>query len=791
MGGSSGISIPEDLDLGDLTPPVGVQRRQVIAPPADYRPGIDPEWEYFGSTLNPPADPTGPITDPIFTYPGVAPTFPPGWNPYDIDLGIDYQEDGGGFDLGQFFPEYTPPEIDYDLLASKIDMPTFDMPDYSGLNQQFLDLQTGLGGLESQFQDFQMPSYEMPEIDYDLLAGNIAGNINMPSFEMPDYTQQFENLQTGLGGLGSQIGNMPSFQMPDYSQQFENLQGTLGGLGQQIGGLQMPSFDMPDYSQQFADIQAGLGGIGSQIGNIPSFQMPDYSQQFADIQTGLGGIGQQIGDMPSYQGYGGPSLEDIQGIMPSYQMPDYSSQFEGLQQQIGGLGYGGPSLEDIQGIMPSYQGYGGPSLEDIQGIMPSYGGPSLEDIQGIMPSFDMPDYSQQFADIQSGLGGLGSQIGNMPSFQMPDYNQQFQNLQDQIGGLGYGGPSLEDIQGIMPTYQMPDYSQDLSAIMGSLNALQPQQYVPENPYGTSGWGFAKGGKIPRYQEGEGIAGLTEEEDEPMGYFEFQDRQARRGYSEGSGPYYAKYGVAAPIAAWKDYQAYKRNFSSSLPEGDDYSYIDEDETDGMTVDIEGNITFHGKKGRELIRDRKEKGLTVTNILEPRTRKQLGGALRYQAGEGIAGLTRELGGTGGEEAMMTEGNEQLIQATVQAILGMLPDQQTVDAVIQKFIGLYGQEAFTSLREQVLQSQSPGAQTEGLIEGFGGGMDDFVPGIAGSQERIATSPGEYIVPADVVSQLGDGNSNEGSRKLDGMSKRVRMAKTGTIKQAKPIDSKKVLPV
>ena len=143
------------------------------------------------------------------------------------------------------------------------------------------------------------------------------------------------------------------------------------------------------------------------------------------------------------------------------------------------------------------------------------------------------------------------------------------------------------------------------------------------------------------------------------------------------------------------------------------------------------------------------------------------------------------------MMTEGNEQLIQATVQAILGMLPDQQTVDAVIQKFIGLYGQEAFTSLREQVLQSQSPGAQTEGLIEGFGGGMDDFVPGIAGSQERIATSPGEYIVPADVVSQLGDGNSNEGSRKLDGMSERVRMAKTGTIKQAKPIDSKKVLPV
>jgi len=41
----------------------------------------------------------------------------------------------------------------------------------------------------------------------------------------------------------------------------------------------------------------------------------------------------------------------------------------------------------------------------------------------------------------------------MPSFQMPNYNQQFENLQQQIGGMGYGGPSLEDIQGIMPSYQ--------------------------------------------------------------------------------------------------------------------------------------------------------------------------------------------------------------------------------------------------------------------------------------------------------------------------------------------------
>ena len=138
-------------------------------------------------------------------------------------------------------------------------MPFFEMPDYT---KQFENLQTGLGGLGQQIGGLQTPSFEVPDFDYDLLAGNIAGN--MPSFEMPDYSQQFENLQTGLGGLGTQLSNfqMPSLEIPDYSQQFENLQGSLGGLGQQIGNFQMPSFEMPDYSQQFANLQQGLGGLG-------------------------------------------------------------------------------------------------------------------------------------------------------------------------------------------------------------------------------------------------------------------------------------------------------------------------------------------------------------------------------------------------------------------------------------------------------------------------------------------------------------------------------------------------
>lgn len=54
---------------------------------------------------------------------------------------------------------------------------------------------------------------------------------------------------------------------------------------------------------------------------------------------------------------------------------------------------------------------------------------------------------------------------------------------------------------------------------------------------------------------------------------------------------------------------------------------------------------------------------------------------------------------------------------------------------------------------------------IDGPGGGQDDMVPG--------ALSPGEYVLDADVVAALGDGNTKEGVRKLDDFRKRVRLHK------------------
>ena len=136
-------------------------------------------------------------------------------------------------------------------------------------------------------------------------------------------------------------------------------------------------------------------------------------------------------------------------------------------------------------------------------------------------------------------------------------------------------------------------------------------------------------------------------------------------------------------------------------------------------------------------------------------------------------------------LTPSPEEL-QEVQMAILGQMPNNQQV---IDMFVEKYGNEIFVMIREQVLNPEG-NRQTQGMIEGMGGGMDDQVLGMIGSQQAVAVSPGEYIVPADVVSGLGDGSSDAGAKELDGLLDRVRKERTNTTKQPKELNKGKVLP-
>ena len=80
---------------------------------------------------------------------------------------------------------------------------------------------------------------------------------------------------------------------------------------------------------------------------------------------------------------------------------------------------------------------------------------------------------------------------------------------------------------------------------------------------------------------------------------------------------------------------------------------------------------------------------------------------------------------------------------------------------------------------------------LNGASDGMADRIPAtIEGSQEA-RLSDGEFVIPADVVGGLGNGNSSAGAKTLYNMMDRVRMARTGTKKQGTQINPNKMMPV
>ena len=86
--------------------------------------------------------------------------------------------------------------------------------------------------------------------------------------------------------------------------------------------------------------------------------------------------------------------------------------------------------------------------------------------------------------------------------------------------------------------------------------------------------------------------------------------------------------------------------------------------------------------------------------------------------------------------------------------------------------------------------GTRKQRYLDGETDGMADKVPATIDNKDPAALSDGEYVIPADVVSHLGNGNSDAGAKVLDEMLSRVRKARTGETKQAPEINPKEFLP-
>jgi hypothetical protein len=80
--------------------------------------------------------------------------------------------------------------------------------------------------------------------------------------------------------------------------------------------------------------------------------------------------------------------------------------------------------------------------------------------------------------------------------------------------------------------------------------------------------------------------------------------------------------------------------------------------------------------------------------------------------------------------------------------------------------------------------------MLKGPGDGMSDSIPAQIGSRQPARLADGEFVVPADVVSHLGNGSTDAGAKQLYAMMNKVRKARTGNPKQGKQIQPHKYLP-
>jgi len=166
------------------------------------------------------------------------------------------------------------------------------------------------------------------------------------------------------------------------------------------------------------------------------------------------------------------------------------------------------------------------------------------------------------------------------------------------------------------------------------------------------------------------------------------------------------------------------------------------------------------------------------------------------------------------LLSKQTELVSEAGKRLPVGMTPAQRGVTSALNNapndmVAKLLNMGIFTpETASQFYQSRYPGLTAEdvqqalgqygyaqgGNVNGYylGGstdGMADQIPASIDNAQPAALSDGEFVIPADVVSHLGNGNSDSGAKQLYGMMDKIRTARTGTKEQGRQIEPQKFL--
>jgi hypothetical protein len=80
--------------------------------------------------------------------------------------------------------------------------------------------------------------------------------------------------------------------------------------------------------------------------------------------------------------------------------------------------------------------------------------------------------------------------------------------------------------------------------------------------------------------------------------------------------------------------------------------------------------------------------------------------------------------------------------------------------------------------------------MLKGPGDGMSDSIPASISGKRPARLAEGEFVVPADVVSHLGNGSTDAGAKQLYAMMNKVRKDRTGRAAQGREINPRKYVP-
>ena len=143
------------------------------------------------------------------------------------------------------------------------------------------------------------------------------------------------------------------------------------------------------------------------------------------------------------------------------------------------------------------------------------------------------------------------------------------------------------------------------------------------------------------------------------------------------------------------------------------------------------------------------------------------------------------------------KMLLAAGLGGLIGYAGRPKGIKPMGMQGLGLSQGQVYGALKGTPVQ-RAEGGEIDGYAGGGGlhylksaeDGMADKIPATIDNKQPAKLSGGEFVIPADVVSHLGNGNSEAGAKQLYAMMDRIRHARTGNKKQGKQINPAKFTP-